>query len=143
MQLRKIILFALLLICSSMLVGCASQLSEFTCLPDLKLHKHMEENFKDLSMPSLEEIKTKGIKKSYSYVDFDKVWDSVSIVLMQNGVIFRASKEKGIIALTSAPPSVFLIEEGNDIEVYLYIMESLYDRLDGEEKFSLKDEKCK
>jgi len=128
----------------SALAGCTSYIDRYRYLPELRLHKAFETNFHDFEFPETTTIKTHGTKKDFPYVTFDRAWNAIVAILMQEGVIIRSLKDKGLIAVTTSPPMAFLIEDYNKgVSIYLYIMEDFYDSVDGTKKFSLQNEKCK
>lgn len=79
----------------------------FGCVPQPKFIKTemdqlFEKDFVGLDIPEINKIKVEGKNKDYPYTNFDEVWDSVIIILMQEGFIVHLSKDSGIIAVV--PP---------------------------------------
>lgn len=105
----------------------------FSCAPTIvktELDQLFEKNFESLKIPEVTMIKSKGINKSFPYVTFDKVWDSTMKVLIQQGIIVRASKDTGVVIAITTPPLAMFVERGEVITVHLNWMEDLYKRLD-------------
>ncbi len=67
-------------------------------------------HFTGLKIPEIEEIKASETSKNYPYVTFDEVWESVILVLMQQGIIVRSLKETGIIVAVSNPHLALFVE---------------------------------
>jgi len=104
-----------------------------------KLDELFANDFRDIKIPEIDKIKKVGMKKSFPYVNFDKVWESAILVLMQQGIIVKASKEEGIITAITVPPlTVFIEENDNIVTVYLYWMEELCRRIDKPQEILIK-----
>lgn len=100
------------------------------CAIKTELDKLFENNFEGLSLPAVTEIKERGISKRFPYATFDKVWDSVITVLIQQGIIVRISKATGTIVTVTDPPLIVFVERAEPTTVYLYCMCSLYRAVD-------------
>ncbi|MFH1318527.1 MAG: hypothetical protein ABIH71_05885 [Candidatus Omnitrophota bacterium] len=134
-----VIVFIMMAFC-----GCSAPLADFYYLPEIKLKNRFKEDFKDFSLPEINEIKLNENKKIFPYAEFNRVWEAVSVVMMQEGVLMYSSKDKGLLAVAVSPPVVFFIERNKPINVYLYYMVNLYNYGNDEKgKFSLSRENFK
>jgi len=90
-----------------------------------ELDKLFEKNFEGLKIPDPATIKNDSESKSFPYATLDQAWDAGIIVLMQQGVIVRASKENGIIVIIIGPHTVKVLMEKElaAVKVYLNWME--------------------
>jgi hypothetical protein len=78
-----------------------------------------EERFYDFETPDAGKIKEKGENKEFSHISFDKVWDGLIAVAIQEGVVVKTSKEKGVIVIASHPFIMsVLVEKSRAINVY-------------------------
>ena len=111
---RRILLFFALSLMAFIFFGCAPQRVK------TELDQYFDNNFEGLQVPDAAEIKSTGESKTFPHTSFDKVWDSSIIVLMQEGIIVRASKDTGIILTISKSSSAIFIDKGAEaITVYL------------------------
>ena len=88
-------------------------------------------------MPSSYAIKTYGDQRAFPQTTFDEVWDASLAVSIQQGIVARASKNSGTIAVVpnvQTPPFIVLVEESNPTTAYLYWMEYLHRRVDDSSK---------
>lgn len=107
-----------------LVVGCAKPYYKPTRLDYL-----FKENFEGFEASEIAEIKEKGKreKKGFPYKTFDEIWDTAICVLMQEGIVVRASKDTGVIVTITNPPLAILIERGDIITVFLVWNEGLND----------------
>lgn len=97
----------------------------FGCSPKVfktELDELFENDFEGLNIPENAQIKKEGINKSFPYATFDKVWDSAIIVLMQQRIIVRASKDTGKIVTVSGTPIIILVERSEPVSIYFDCM---------------------
>ncbi|MBI4707976.1 MAG: hypothetical protein HY761_08640 [Candidatus Omnitrophica bacterium] len=117
---RRIILLFALGFVGVLFFGCAPTVGK------TELDQHFDNNFEGLIVPDVTEIKSVGKSKSFPYTSFDNVWDSAIKVLMQEGIIVRASKNTGIIVTIAKPSFAIFVDRGEEIiTVYLKHMENL------------------
>ncbi|OQX52255.1 MAG: hypothetical protein B5M53_09070 [Candidatus Cloacimonas sp. 4484_209] len=129
-MLRKILMLVLPFFALFVFSGCASK-------PEViktRLDQFFERDFKGFEVPEINKIKLAGKGKSFPYATFDEVWHSAIIVLMQQGIVVRLSKESGVIITVTTPPLALFVERGGVVTVYLHIMDDLYKRVDTPEK---------
>ena len=82
----------------------------FSCgapITKTKLDLLYEKNFEGFEVPNIDLIK-KGEVRDFPYVTFDQVWDSSILILMQQGIIVRSLKDKGIIAVATPPQNLIV-----------------------------------
>jgi len=133
---KKIIAISMIFIFLCGFFACRSRMPEVAVS---ELDKLFANDFRDLRIPEVVKIKKMGEKKNFPYVNFNKVWESIILVLMQQGIIVKASKEEGIITAITVPPLTVFIEENNNIvTVYLYWMEELCRRIDKPQEILIK-----
>jgi len=123
----KTILILAILFISSIFVGCAPKRVK------TELDQFFEKNFEGFEIPEARWIK-EGESRSFFYKTFDEIWDATILVLMQQGIMVRSSKDTGrIVTITKYPIAIF-IERGKDnkkdVTVYLNCMKHLYRRVD-------------
>ena len=121
-MLRKKFLFILLSFMAILFLGCASKKN----IIKTELEQYFDKEFAGLQVPDAGEIRRSGESRSFPYTSFDIVWDSAVIVLMQEGIIARASKDTGIILTISKSSSAIFVDKGGEaITVYLKRMHNL------------------
>jgi len=121
-MLRKIFLFFLLSFMAILFWGCASKKN----MIKTGLERYFDKDFEGLQVPDAGEIRRLGESRSFPHTSFDMVWDSAIIVLMQEGIIARASKDTGIIlTISKSSSAIFVDKEGEAITVYLKRMHNL------------------
>lgn len=126
-------IFVTLILIPFIFFGCGPK----TVNTKTEICRLFETDFGGFTVPEIDKIK-QGEGKSFPYTEFDEVWDSAIIVLMQQGIVLRSSKDSGIIvAIGSLPLSIF-VERGERVHVYINVMEDLYKRLDDPEKIALE-----
>ena len=104
----------------------------FGCAPKIvktELDQLFENNFEGFEIPEERWIK-EGLSRSFPYATFDEVWDATILVLMQQGIIVRSSKDTGRIVAITKPPIAIFVERGEVATVYLNWMEDLCRRVD-------------
>lgn len=121
-MLKKLLILSMFFLYFIHIFGCGSKVVK------TKLDQLFEKNFEGLEVPEANEIKNDDVKEGFPYTTFDKVWDSSIIVLMQRGIIVRASRESGTILTITSPPLAIFVEKGDVITVYLKRMYNLYER---------------
>jgi len=107
----------------SVFFGCA------TTPKKTELDQLFEKNFEGFELPEVRWIKG-GISRSFPYVTFDEVWDATILVLIQQGIIVRSSKDTGRIVTITKPPIAIFIERGEVVTVYLNWIKHLYRKVD-------------
>jgi len=120
---RRTILILAILFISSVFFGCAPKIVK------TELDQLFEKNFEGFEIPEVRWIKGGG-SRSFPYVTFDEVWDATILVLMQQGIMVRSSKDTGRIVTITKPPIAIFVERGEVVAVYLNWMEHLYKRVD-------------
>ncbi len=120
---RRTILILAILFISSLFFGCAPKIVKS------ELDQLFEKNFEGFEIPEVGWIKG-GESRSFPYATFDEVWDATILVLMQQGIIVRSSKDTGRIVTITKPPIAIFVERGEVVAVYLNWMEHLYKRGD-------------
>lgn len=106
--------------------------------PATEIVRLVENNFQHLNVPPINTIKAGGVSKTYTDTNFENVWHATILVLMQEGILVRSSKEAGVIVAFREPPATILVERGQQVTVYLYWMEDVYKPLDGDEEAMIK-----
>jgi len=101
----------------------------------------LKNNFKGIEHVNIDWIKKESESKSYPYASFDQVWDSTIIILIQKGIIVKASKDKGIIVTITNPPSAILVEKNDIVTVYLKWIEDLYRQFNPSQDISYKSDR--
>jgi hypothetical protein len=118
----------------------------------MRLESLFAEDFKGYQLPEPARVKQDGFSREYVQTSFDEVWNSAILVLIQRGIIVRASKDAGIIVrfdrlprlmfakevtesyflLAAGLPWVVLIEERGPQQVVVYAgwLEELYQSVD-------------
>lgn len=129
------IVFSLLIFCLIWILGCGPEM--VTVRTTTRVYQFYEDDFTGFTVPEIDEIK-KGESRVFPYTEFDDVWNSAIIVLMQQGIILRSSKEAGIIVVMGSWPLSIFVERGEPVKVYINLMEDLYRRMDHPEKMLLK-----
>lgn len=119
---KKIILFLVSFFALTVLAGCASIKPQIKTELDLLFEK----NFTALDTPSVSKIKEYASVKSYPHATFDQVWDAAIIMLIQQGVMARSSKDSGIIIAITQPPSAWFIDKSVTINVYVAWLGDFY-----------------
>lgn len=118
---RTLILFTLL--CLFVFFGCAPPIIK------TELDVLFEKNFEGFESPEVTYIK-KGVSRNFPYATYDQVWDATILVMIQQGIIVRSSKDDGIIVTVTTPPLAIFVERGEVVTVYLNWMTHLYRRID-------------
>lgn len=146
---------------SGLLLGCMPKIDESNWLAaETGVHQLFAKDCEGFAVPDAATIKSANVSKNYPYVTFDQVWDAAVIVLMQESIIIHAerSQKSGILATFTGPPFVSttvnmpkmgltkwvnnvtyarpplvaLLEWGTeDVTVYLYWMQGLYENQTG------------
>lgn len=103
-----------------------------------------EKNFNGLEVPSPTQIQEQGISKKYTYVKFNEVWDAITKVVIQHGVLLNSSKDDRVLVIINTPPLskkikgevvnlypifAILVEEDQEVNVYLKWMDNLHKRV--------------
>jgi|SRR3990172_994764 len=109
--------------------GCGPK----TVTTTTKMYQLFNTDFRGFAVPEISEIK-QGQGKSFSYAEFDEVWDSAIIVLIQQGILVRSSKNSGTIAAIGTVPLSVVIQRGRLVNVYVKVMDDLYKTLDNPDK---------
>lgn len=107
--------------------GCA------TTVVTTELDQLYEKNFEGFHFPEASWVK-EGRNKNLPHASFDQVWDSLILVLMQEGTIVRSSKESGKIVAMTSFPIAFFVENGEEVAVYMNWMQHLFKRVDKPDK---------
>jgi len=98
------------------------------------VYQLFEKDFQGFALPEIDEIKEGAGRGTFRYTEFDQVWDSAIIVLMQQGVVLKASKEAGIIVGMGEWPLGILVERSDPVNVHIRLITNLYKRLDDPKK---------
>lgn len=115
--------FFLMFLVSFTLFGCAATVVK------TELDQLFEKNFEGFEIPEVRWIK-EGVSRSYPYTTFPEAWDATILVLMQQGVVVRSSKDTGTLVTVTKPPLAIFVEQGEVVTVYLNWMGHLYRRAD-------------
>lgn len=99
-----------------------------------EMYQLFERDFKGFHPPDVAERKPNWGSKTFPYVKFDEVWNASLILLMQEGVVIRSSKESGVIVGVHYVPFIMFVERAEPVNVYIDVIEDLYRRLDDPEK---------
>jgi hypothetical protein len=112
--------------------GCASIYSP--------LKTHFENNFSDFKIPEKDKLKGTAIQRTYQS-SYDNVWDSALIILHQNTIIAKMSKESDFIAYIDIdglwleekfrywefPFTILVEKDSKGTTVYVYPMTYLFE----------------
>lgn len=109
---KRILILTLPLFVLLIAPGCAPK----TKFLKTEMDRLFEKGFVGLDIPEINRIKGEGKNKDYPHTTLDEVWNSVIVVLMQEGFIARLSKDSGIIAVI--PPRQNRIERKGRIVNY-------------------------
>lgn len=103
-------------------------LTSFGCPPapiKSKLDELFDKNFEGLDTPEITWIK-KGVSRSFPYRTYEQVWDALVLVMIQQGIVVRVSKEEGTMLVVSSLPIAVFVERGETITVYINWITDLY-----------------
>lgn len=120
---RRIILISAILFISSVFFGCGPKIVK------TELDQLFDKNFEGIEIPEVRWIK-EGESRGFPYATFDEVWNANILVLMQQGIMVRSSKDTGRIITIAKPPLAIFVERGEVVNVHLNWMEHLYRRVD-------------
>ena len=118
----------LVLVCF-FVVGCGPEVIK----TETSIYELFEKDFNGFELPDIQTIKGAG-KGRFPNIDFEEAWDSVIIVLMQQGIILKTSKESGVIVGMGRWPLGVYIERGEPLYVHIRVITNLYRRLDEPEQ---------
>lgn len=85
------------------------------------LDRLIDSDFVGLETPTPDKVRRGGVSRAYRQTDFGAVWTDCLLLLMQRGVIARASKEMGVIVSLRAPPPVKGPKEANHIKHWINV----------------------
>lgn len=93
--------FALCFLCLT-IISCATPKTE----SKTDLDKFFERKIKQTDIPNIEKLKDSALSEKYPYISYDKIWDSIIKLMIQNGLIVHSSKNAGlIVAFADMQPS--------------------------------------
>jgi len=122
-------IFALLSLFSLIVAGCGPQTRRVATTS--RMAQLFATDFKDFKAPDASLI-TAGASRGFENATYDEVWEATVVVLMQDGVIVRSSKDAGVLVGLTRPPRAVYVEpaRAGRIRVYIYSLRELYTTVD-------------
>jgi len=119
---------ALLIVSAFVFAGCGPQTRRIQT--DTRLAQWFANDFKEFPAPAVSAMKG-GESRVFENASYDEVWEAVTLVLIQDGVIAHSSKHTGVVVgLTRPPLGVYVERSQGKVPVYLYWMKELYTAVD-------------
>jgi len=112
----RTLLFTSFIVIATVFCACGHQ-STMT-----QLDRHFEEHFHAYKWFDTHWAKA-GKNREFPYLTYDQVWNSIILVLMQKGIIVRASKELGKIVTISRPPIAIYVDKSAEVRISVIIMD--------------------
>lgn len=87
------------------LVACATPpVRDLPIDPTTELDRLFSMHFEGFEPPDPEQVRSHAIARLYPGRSFDDAWTATLLVLMQDGILVRASRASGVIVCANEPP---------------------------------------